>query len=227
MSLPHWASFLRRQHLPTDLSELHDSQSLRPVLGSVQAFSGRVWSIRSDTVDFEGVASVRDVLVHPGAVGIIALDEHERVLLIQQYRHPVGRLLWEAPAGLLDIPGESALECAQRELLEETGFLAWDWSVLVDFWNSPGGSTEAFRCYLARDLHLAPGGRPAGTAEEADLPIAWVSLDEVVAGALAGRLGNPTTVIGSLAAVAARDRNWTTLRSSQAAWSARPNAGGH
>lgn len=177
-------------------------------------FRGRVWSVASDEVRLPGGdVVVRDVVVHPGAVGVAAIDEKERILLIRQFRHPVGGYLLELPAGLRDVPGEEPLETARRELEEEAGIRAREWHVLVDFFNSPGGSSEAFRCFLARGLTRLPGGRPrTGEAEEADLPQAWVPLDDAVEAVLAGHMHNPTTVVGVLAAAAARDRDWRTLR---------------
>lgn len=201
---------------------ISDSAAPREIRGSVRAFTGRVWSVRTDVISFDGEVAVRDVIEHPGAVGVLVLDERDRVLLIQQYRHAVGRLLWEAPAGLLDVAGESALECARRELVEEAGLTADEWHVLIDFWNSPGGSTEAFRCFLARRVSPVVGGRPPGSAEERELPQRWLPLDEVVAGVLAGRFGNPTLVMGSLAAAAARAGGWKELRPPDAEWAARP-----
>ncbi|MFM8774153.1 MAG: NUDIX domain-containing protein, partial [Actinomycetota bacterium] len=115
--------------------------------------------------------------------------------------------------GLRDVVGEHPWATAQRELLEESGYVARDWHVLLDFFNSPGGSTEAFRCYLARGLTEVDGGRPAtGEAEEAHLPRVWVDLDAAVDLALRGELHNPTTVTGVLAAASARERGWSTLR---------------
>ena len=141
-------------------------------------FEGRVWSVVSEDVDFGGSSAIRDVILHPGAVAVMAIDDADRVLLIRQYRHPVGRWLFEPPAGLLDAPGEPALATAQRELAEESGFAARDWRVLLDMYLSPGGTSEAIRIYLARDLVELPGGRPhTGEAEEAHLPRAWVDLD--------------------------------------------------
>jgi 8-oxo-dGDP phosphatase len=162
---------------------------------------------------------VRDIVVHPGAVGVLALDDSDRVLLIRQYRHPVGGFLFEPPAGLLDHAGEEPLLAAQRELLEEGGYLASDWSVLVDFANTPGGSSEAFRCFLARGITAADGDRPqTGEAEEIDLPQVWVPLDEAKELVLAGHLQNPTTVVGVLAACVARDSGWTSLREPDCPW---------
>ena len=199
-----------------------DAAEPRPRRASESVFTGRVWSVRTDVVDFDGEPVVRDVIEHPGAVGVLVLDDRDRVLVIRQYRHAVGRMLWEAPAGLLDVPGETALDCARRELVEEAGLEADRWHVLVDFWNSPGGSTEAFRCFLARDVTPVDGGRPPGTAEERELPAEWVDLDDVVSGVLSGRLGNPTLVMGSLAAAAARSMGWATLREPDSEWAARP-----
>lgn len=197
-----WAGPLR--------DEAHEAEQL----SRVEHFRGHVWSVASDEVRLPGgTIAVRDVVVHPGAVGVAAIDEDDRILLIRQFRHPVGGYLLELPAGLRDVPGEPPLETARRELAEEAGLTATEWHVLVDFFNSPGGSTEAFRCYLARGVARLPGGRPhTGEAEEADLPQAWVPLDDAVEAVLAGHLHNPTTVAGVLAAAAARDRGWRTLR---------------
>ena len=197
-----WAGPLR--------DEAHEAEQL----SRVEHFRGHVWSVASDEVRLPGgTIAVRDVVVHPGAVGVAAIDEDDRILLIRQFRHPVGGYLLELPAGLRDVPGEPPLETARRELAEEAGLTATEWHVLVDFFNSPGGSTEAFRCFLARGLSRLPGGRPhTGEAEEADLPQAWVPLDDAVEAVLAGDLHNPTTVAGVLAAAAARDRGWRTLR---------------
>ncbi len=159
----------------------------------------------------------REVVAHPGAVGVLALDADERVLLIRQYRHPVGHLLWEAPAGLRDVAGEPLHATAQRELLEEAGYRAETWHVLVDSFTSPGMSDERMRIFLARDLTEAPA--PAGFRpihEEADMPIAWVPLDEAVAKVLSGDLHNPTAAMGILAAHAARARGFRGLRATDA-----------
>ncbi len=193
---------------------LRDEAQEAELLSRTERFRGHVWSVASDEVRLPGGATVvRDVVVHPGAVGVAAIDDDDRILLIRQFRHPVGGYLLELPAGLRDVPEEPPLVTAQRELAEEAGIAAVQWDVLVDFYNSPGGSTEAFRCYLARGLSRLPGGRPhTGEAEEADLPQAWVDLDVAVEAVLGGQVHNPTTVTGVLAAAAARERGWRTLR---------------
>jgi ADP-ribose pyrophosphatase len=177
-------------------------------------------SVRTDTVDLgDGQTVVRDVVVHPGAVGVVALDPVDRVLLVRQYRHPVGAQLWEPPAGLLDVEGEDPLETAKRELYEEAGYRAAEWHVLVDFFNSPGGSDESFRCYLARGLtEVDATERHVGVDEELGMPWAWLPLDEAVEYVLSGRLHNPTAVAGILAAATARSLGWSTLREAGAPW---------
>lgn len=190
--------------------------------GRTHAFTGRVWSVISEDVAFPEGPARRDVLLHLGAVAVIALNESNEVLLIRQYRHPVGAWLFEPPAGLLDKQGEPPLVTAQRELAEEAGYEAQTWHTLVDLYNSPGGSSEAIRIYLARELEQLPGGRPrTGEAEEHHLPRAWVPLDEAVSLVLSSRIGSPSAVAGILAASAAKANGWHTLRSADAPWEAR------
>ncbi len=175
-----------------------------PVVSERLGFTGAKWSIWSDTVDIAGDIVVRDVLRHPGATAVAALDDQGRVLLIRQYRHPVGAYLWEVPAGLLDVPGEDPLECAKRELLEEAGVLATRWSPLLDLALSPGGTSERIRVFRAEGLTIDPDNRPStGEAEERDLPQRWVPLDEAVAACLAGDIANATAVAAILALHAA------------------------
>jgi ADP-ribose pyrophosphatase len=202
------------------VTDLEDVLRPRPVLASEQAYSGMLWDVVRDTVDLGTAGRVRREYVrHPGAVGVLALDETERVLLLRQYRHPVGYELWELPAGLLDVDGEPALDAARRELAEETDLAARRWDVLIDWFNSPGGMDEAIRVYLARDLQDVPhADRFEREHEEADMPMAWVPLEEARDAVLTGRLHNPTAVVGVLAACAARERGWSTLRPADAPW---------
>jgi 8-oxo-dGTP pyrophosphatase MutT (NUDIX family) len=205
---------------PADPVDLRDEPADLPILRYEPVFDGKVWDVRRDEVELgDGQRVVREVLVHTGAVGVVVLDEQDRVLLVRQYRHPVRHYLWEPPAGLLDVTGEDPLETARRELAEEAHLRADDWHVLVDFFNSPGGSTEAFRCYLARGLHAVPEEeRHQGEGEEKDMPTAWVPLGAARDLVLAGRLHNPTAVTGILAAWVARERGWTPLRPANAPW---------
>lgn len=204
------------------LGPIADEPWERGVLGSQDRFAGRVWSVRTDRVDFDGHVAQRDVLLHLGAVAVIALDDRERVLLIRQYRHPVGMYLFEPPAGLLDVPGEPPQATAARELAEEAGYVADSWNVLVDLLNSPGGSSESIRVYLARDLSPIDGGRPrTGEAEESHLPRVWVPLDEARDLVLDGQVGCVSAVCGILAAWSAREAGWRTLRAVDSPWLAR------
>ena len=112
--------------------------------------------VRSDKVQMpDKNFAERTVVSHPGAVAVVALDDASRVLMIRQYRHPVGYQLWEIPAGLRDAAGEPPLETARRELFEETGYRAREWHVLIDYFTSPGFSTERLRIYLARGVEPA------------------------------------------------------------------------
>src|SRR6478609_7791940 len=156
---------------------------------------GRVWDLVSDQVDLGASTVVREWVDHPGAVAVIALDEDDRVLLLSQYRHPVRSVLWEPPAGLLDIAGEDPLVAAARELAEEADLRARSWWRLVEFFTSPGGSDERIVVFLARDLSaVADADLYARADEEADMVPRWVPLDDAVAAALDGRLHSPTAV---------------------------------
>jgi 8-oxo-dGDP phosphatase len=170
------------------------------VASTKDIYEGRVMALRSDEVEMPGGrTAVREILEHPGAVAIAALDPDDSLMMIHQYRHPVGRRLWELPAGLLDVAGEDPLEAARRELTEEAGLEATDWSVLIDVVPSPGFSDEAVRVYLARGLTEV--GRPeSGDDEEADLTTRWVTLSVAVRMVLAGTIVNAITVAAVLAA---------------------------
>ena len=204
-----------------------DSPDRFPVAGSRLHFSGSVIAVRTDDVVMpDGQAVPRDVVEHPGAVGVIALDESDRVLLLQQYRHPPSRLLWEPPAGLLDEPGEAPHVTAARELYEEAGYRAARWDLLLDAFTSPGMTDEAVRIYLARELTEVPAeDRHVGQHEEADMPVSWLPLEEAVGAILQGRIHNPLAIMGILAAAHARTTDWSGLRPVDADWPERPVAG--
>lgn len=187
-------------------------------------FHGHVWDIRKDVFDYNGVELSRDFVDHTGAVAVLALDEQGRVLLIKQYRHPIGYRDWEIPAGLLDVRGESALTAAQRELAEEADLMASEWGVLSEFWTSPGGSNEAIRVYLARGLAATAQPFPR-SEEEADIETRWVELDEIVEAVLARRVQNPILAHAALAAQISRARGWATLGSAEEPWVRHPKLG--
>jgi len=187
------------------------------VLSRATLLDGALISVREDKVRFPNdQVAERKVVTHPGAVAILALDEDDRVLMIRQYRHPVGLLLWEIPAGLRDVAGEPLTVTAERELLEEAGYAAREWHTLIDYFSSPGYSTERLRIYLARGL--APASDPGFVREheEAFLEVAWLPLEEAVGLALAGKLHNGVTIAAVLAGYAARSGGFAALRSADA-----------
>jgi 8-oxo-dGDP phosphatase len=198
---------------------IRDAAELWPVASSTMLADGALVRLRKDLVRMpDGEVVGRDVLEHPGAVAVLALDSAEQVLMIRQYRHPVGRLLWEIPAGLRDVAGEALRLTAERELLEEAGYRAADWRVLADSFSSPGISTERIRIFLARGLVRVPEAERSYVREheEAYLELAWVPLDQAVACVLAGDLHNGVTALGILSAYAARQDGFTTLRETDA-----------
>jgi 8-oxo-dGDP phosphatase len=198
------------------------------VSGSDTLYLGRVLAMRLDQVVMPGGHSVaREIVEHPGAVAILPLHDDASVVMIDQYRHAVGRRMRELPAGLLDTPGEDPVTTARRELSEEVGCTARDWSVLVDVVPSPGFSDEAVRVFLARELIEV--GRPADPDdEEADLVVVRLSLAEAVCQVLAGEIVNASTVAGLLAAQAVL-AGTAQLRPVHAPWPDRPTrfAGRH
>ena len=202
---------------------LHDRLDPRPVLSAARSFEGRVWDVVTEEVDLgEGGVVHRDFVDHTGAVAVLALDDQDRVVLVQQYRHPVGAFEWELPAGLLDVDGEPAHLTAARELLEEADLVAGEWHLLLDHYASPGGSSEALRVFLARDLRDVPHDeRHQRDAEELGMPVRRVPLDEVVEAALAGDVHNGTLMIAVLAADRLRERGWAGLRSVDEPWPTR------
>lgn len=184
-----------------------------PVVASRQLLDNWLISVRSDEVRLpDDHHAERTVVTHPGAVAVLALDDAQRVLMIRQYRHPVGRELWEIPAGLRDADGESPLQTAQRELLEETGYRAARWHTLLDYFSSPGYSTERIRIFLARGLEGPAGSGPAREHEEKFIVADWVPLAEAAQLALAGKLHNGPAVAGVLAGHAASSRGFAGLR---------------
>lgn len=205
---------------------IKDTSESWETLSTRRPFQGAKTAVDSDVVRMpDGSVARRDYQAHPGSVCVLALDGAGRVLVLSQYRHPVRRRLWELPAGLLDVPGENPLHGARRELLEEAHVKADDWRVLADFYASPGGSDEAIRVFLAREVGEAEGERYSEAAsEEADMVVTWVPLPDLVRGVLAGELGNPGLVTGVLAlsAALASEGGLEALRPAEAPWPARP-----
>jgi 8-oxo-dGDP phosphatase len=181
------------------VAELVDEPSNPRILTSELAFHGRVWDIRHETFDYNGDSVARDFVDHTGAVAILATNEANEVLLIQQYRHPIRMRDWEIPAGLLDITGEAPLAAAKRELEEEADLVASDWTELGTFFTSPGGSNETIQIFQARGLTASTVVFDR-TEEEADIVLRWVPLGEAVIGILEGRLRNSILALAVLSA---------------------------
>ncbi|HEY1177137.1 MAG TPA: NUDIX hydrolase [Phytomonospora sp.] len=173
------------------------------VRSTTERFTGPLFTIVTDEVEMPGGSvAARDYMRHIGAVGVVALDD-DRVLLVHQYRHPVREVLWELPAGLLDVDGEEPVKTAARELAEEADLTAASYEHLTDALVSPGCSDERIRLFLARGLREIPqADRHVRTHEEAEMTTRWWDLDEAVAGVLDGRIANAACQIGVLAAAA-------------------------
>lgn len=184
---------------------------------SVRLLDGRIWDIRRDRFAYSDGELVRDYVDHTGAVAVLAIDNNDRVLLIQQYRHAIAMREWEIPAGLMDAQHESGLETAQRELAEEVDLAARDWNLLTELCTTPGGSSECIRVFLARGLSSIEH-EFVRRAEESDMRLEWVNLDDAVTAVLERRMQNGVLIAAVLAAHVSRQRNWQTLGDAHEPW---------
>ncbi|GAB2517642.1 ADP-ribose pyrophosphatase [Corynebacterium atrinae] len=170
------------------------------VHGSEVLLESPILAVRQDRVLMPGgTLAKREIVEHFGAVAVVAVDDRGRLPLVQQYRHSIGRRLWELPAGLLDMAGEDELTGAQRELEEEAGLVADSWSVLVDLVTSPGFCDESVRVFLATALSEV-GRPPSGDDEEADMATQWVSVEQAVSMIMSGEIVNSIAIAGIFAA---------------------------
>ncbi len=168
------------------------------ILSSEVVFDGMIWNVKSESFDFSGQTLTREYVSHPGAVAIVALNKNEEVLMIRQYRHPVRELLWEIPAGLLDVDGESAVDAASRELLEETVYRSAFIEPLIDFYTTPGGNSEQIQIFLATELTFV--GRPSlQEGEERELLVEWVPLEDALRSVLSSEIKSPSAQVGLMA----------------------------
>ena len=182
-----------------DASAFRDEPVEVTVTASELVYEGRVWDVRSDTFVYGDDEIVRQYVDHPGAAAVVAIDDQERVLLIQQYRHPIGHRDWEIPAGLLDIAGEPPIDAARRELAEEADLDAERIEPLLSVFTTPGGNDEVVHIFLARGLRPA-SATFAREAEEADIRVEWVPLADAVEAVMSGRMRNGILAAGILAA---------------------------
>jgi len=186
--------------------ELSDTDERWPVVASSRPYDGGFLAVRRDTLrtpdddEFD-----RLVVEHKGAVGVVALDSDDRVLLLRQFRHAAGKRLLELPAGILDVDGESARQAVARELVEETDVEAGSWSLLVELWSSPGMTDEHWQIFVASDLSPAVAGSvPERQHEEAHMEVVWVPMADAVRAVLEGRITDSMAMVGLLAVWAGR-----------------------
>lgn len=173
----------------------HDADLHEQILSSEIAWSGKIFNVeRMDVRLPNGRTSVRDVVRHRGAVAIVALTETGKIALVRQYRTALDRVTVEIPAGKLD-PGEEPLECAKRELKEETGFVAGRIAYLTTIASSCGFSDELIHIYLATQL----GFEGAEPDEDEFLNVDLVPVNELVDAVLDGKIEDAKTVVGALA----------------------------
>lgn len=187
---------------------------------SETAYTGAIWDVTAERFIYPASSGDtelrREFIKHPGAVAVVAMNDDQQVLLLQQYRHPVKQKLWEVPAGLLDADDEPMLMAAQRELAEEADLHASSWRTLVDYYTTPGSSSEGIRVFLATGLSVIPEDqRHQREAEEIDMVQQWLDIQTAVDLVFAGELHNPSTVVGILALAAGGQRR---SRPAEAAW---------
>jgi ADP-ribose pyrophosphatase len=179
-----------------------DDRLRETVVASRSVYRGHYLELRVDEiVTPDGRRSTRDIVGHPGAVAIVAVDADDRLLMVRQFRLAAGRTLLEIPAGTLDRAADGSLEdpdlAARRELEEETGFRAGSWEHLGTFWTAPGFATELMHLYLARDLVTAHEDRLAPDDDEL-LELEHVPWRAAVAMVERGEIADAKSLVGVL-----------------------------
>lgn len=160
-------------------------------------FDGVILHVRRDSVELSnGNTTVREVIRHIGAVCVIPVTEDNRVVVERQYRYPLDRVILEVPAGKLDAPDEDRLSAIRRELMEETGYTADEWTNIGDFHPAPAYSDEYITMYLARGLHK---GEQHLDADEF-LDVHTLPLKDLVEDVMAGRISDAKTQVAILKA---------------------------
>jgi ADP-ribose pyrophosphatase len=134
------------------MQEAYNMDLTETTIASRDIFEGRIIKVRVDTVKLpDGGSSTREVVEHSGAVGVVAIDADDHIILVRQFRKPIDKIMLEIPAGTL-FPEEEPLFCAQRELREETGFRADRWEKILSYYSTPGFCNEHLHLFLAHDL---------------------------------------------------------------------------
>jgi len=179
-----------------------DAQLAEVPISEDVLFEGLIFNVNRLRVQLpSGKAALRDITRHPGAAAVVALTDEGRICLVRQYRAALGRVTVEIPAGKLD-PGEDPLECARRELLEETGFEAGKMAYLTTIATTPGFTDELIHIYLATDLRFVHANPDADEFLNVDL----VELSQLIDAVLDGRIEDAKTVVGALACDAVAHR---------------------
>ena len=172
------------------------------LISSVLKYKNKLFSVTQDhVVDPSGFEIHRAIVQHPGSAVMMAVDTRKRILLVRQYRVPARAYLWELPAGKLDA-GETPLQAARRELVEETGYSAKHWKKLVTFYPSPGFVAEKMTIFLATGL-------TAGEATPMDderIETRWFTPQEVEQAIRSGKIMDGKTMLGYLTWKLSRDR---------------------
>lgn len=169
-----------------------------PLISSRLIHQGMVWDLKSETFEFEGEALTREFIDHPGAVAVLAINDQDEIMMLKQYRRPVGSFLMEIPAGLRDIEGETAEVTARRELLEEASLEALSLEHLIDFYTTPGGNTELISVFVARGLREVDSGHQP-TGEERSMEKSWVKIGLALSDVLAGNIKSPSATVAIMA----------------------------
>ncbi len=171
-----------------------DGRLSEKIIGTEKIWGGNFLQVESVEVELpDGEQATRDIIRHPGAVGIIAIDDDNRILLERQYRCALERLTLEIPAGKLDV-GETAEECARRELEEETGYTAGKMAYLIPIASAAGYSDEIIHLFMATDLK--PG--LAHPDSEEFVATFWMDIEELIDMVLDGKIEDSKTIIAAL-----------------------------
>lgn len=184
-----------------DLDPADDPLAERVVESEI-VYRGKYMVFHVDTIERrDGSRGRRDLVQHPGAVAILALDAERRVLMVRQWRVAAGRAMLEIPAGTLDVhegATEDPFAAARRELEEETGHRAGSWRKLAQFWTAPGFASELMHLYLATDLTPVIDGSRLSPDEDEELELSHLPVDEALALVETGAIADAKTILAIL-----------------------------